>query len=210
MLGLLGKKIGMTTIFSEDGRKVPVTVISAGPCHVVQIKTAEKDGYSALQLGYDPIKHKHSNKPMMGHFKKAGLPPFRKVREFTLDDTESEFKIGQELKIADIFDEGEIIDCIGTSKGKGFQGGVKLHHFKGGPKTHGQSDRNRAPGSIGASSYPSRVVKGLRMAAHMGSDTVTVKGLEIVKILTDDNLVLIKGSIAGPKGGYVILRRSIK
>jgi len=210
MIGLLGKKIGMTTIFAEDGRRVPVTVVSAGPCVVVQVKTPDKDGYSAIQLGYDPVKAKRVTKPLQGHFKKAGLQPYRRLKEFTTEDIETEFQVGQELKIADIFAEGELIDCIGTSKGKGFQGAVKLHHFGGGPRTHGQSDRTRAPGSVGASSYPSRLVKGIRMAAHMGNDTVTIRGLRIEKILGEDNLMLIKGSIAGPKGGYVILRRSMK
>lgn len=210
MIGLLGKKIGMTMIFSDDGKRIPVTVISAGPCRVVQVKSKERDGYCAIQLGYEPLKLNRANKPMRGHFKRAGLPPFKKLKEFTLDENEVKFEVGQELRISDVFDEGELVDCTGVSKGKGFQGVVKRHGFRGGPKSHGQSDRHRAPGSIGASSFPSRVVKGIKMAGQMGNKTITVRGLKIVKILPDDNLILVKGSIAGPKGGYVIVRRSKK
>lgn len=211
MMGLLGKKIGMTTAFTQDGKRVPVTIISAGPCRIIQIKTIEKDGYFAVQLGYDPLsKEKNVTKPMIGHFRKYDkkAPIFRKVKEFTIDNPEKQFQIGQELHITDIFKEGEFVDCTGISKGKGFQGAVKLHHFGGGPKTHGQSDRTRAPGSVGASSFPSKVNRGMRMAAHMGCNTVTVKKLQIVKIMKDDHLILVKGSIAGPKGGYVIIKKT--
>ncbi len=210
MIGLLGKKVGMTTIFAEDGRRVPVTVLTAGPCKVIQVKNPEDDGYSAVQLGYEPIPPKKSKKPMLGHFKKAGVQPFRKLKEFTIEDLPVDFEVGQEIKASDIFNEGELVDCTGVSKGKGFQGVVKRHGFKGGPKTHGQADKFRAPGSVGASSYPSRVVKGMRMGGHMGNKNITVRGLKIVKILEEDNLLLVKGSIAGPKGGYVVIKRSKK
>ncbi|RKZ27324.1 50S ribosomal protein L3 [bacterium] len=210
MIGLLGKKVGMTTIFTDDGRRVPVTVLEAGPCKVVQVKSPENDGYAAIQLGYEPIKPKKANKPLLGHFKKAGTEPFRKLKEFTVEDVSEKFEIGQEIKASDIFKEGELVDCTGVSKGKGFQGVVRRHKFGGGPKTHGQADKFRAPGSIGASSFPSRVVKGIRMAGHMGNRTVTVRGLKIMKILKDDNIILVKGTIAGPKGGYVVIRRSKK
>ncbi len=210
MIGLLGKKVGMTTVFSEDGRRVPVTVLSAGPCRIIQLKKSEKDGYSAVQLGYEPIVPRKVKKPMLGHFKKAGVQPFRKLKEFTTEESEIDFEVGQEIKVSDIFNEGELVDCTGISKGKGFQGVVKRYGFKGGPKTHGQADKFRSPGSIGASSYPSRVVKGMKMGGHMGNKNVTIRGLKIVKILEDDNLLLVKGSIAGPKGGYIVIKRSRK
>lgn len=208
MLGLLGKKIGMTMIFDEDGTRIPVTIIQAGPCKVVQVKTPEKDGYYAIQLGYEPVKPSKVNKPMLGHFKKAGVEPFRKLKEFRIPDPNMKFEVGEVLTVKDVFEEGEKVDVTGKSKGKGFLGVVRRHGFRGGPKSHGQSDKWRAPGSIGASSFPSRVVKGLKMAGHEGNKTVTVKGLKVVKIISEDNLIIVKGTVAGPKGGYVVIKKS--
>ncbi|MBO8131441.1 MAG: 50S ribosomal protein L3 [Candidatus Marinimicrobia bacterium] len=205
MLGILGKKIGMTQIFTEDGQAVPVTVIEAGPCKVVQVKTKENDGYDAVQLGFEHKKERLVNKPLLGHFKKAGVVPFRYLREFR--DFDNEYcEPGKEVTV-DVFTEGDIIKVTGTTKGKGFQGVVRRHGFGGGPRTHGQSDRTRAPGSIGASSFPSRVIKGLRMAGRMGGKKVTVKGLTILKIDKENNLLFVKGSIPGPRNGLVIIRR---
>jgi len=204
-LGILGKKIGMTQIFTEDGQAVPVTVIEAGPCKVVQVKTKENDGYDAVQLGFEHKKERLVNKPLLGHFKKAGVVPFRYLREFR--DFDNEYcEPGKEVTV-DVFTEGDIIKVTGTTKGKGFQGVVRRHGFGGGPRTHGQSDRTRAPGSIGASSFPSRVIKGLRMAGRMGGKKVTVKGLTILKIDKENNLLFVKGSIPGPRNGLVIIRR---
>ena len=210
MIGLLGKKIGMTSVYSEDGKRIPVTVLSVGPCKVVQVKTPENDGYYALQLGYESVKPNKVNKPLLGHFKRAGVEPFKKLKEFRIENPDDKFEIGQTLSITDVFQEGELVDCTSKTKGKGFQGVVKRHGFGGGPKTHGQSDRWRAPGSIGASSYPSRIVKGLRMAGQMGNKTATVRGLKIIKIMPEDNIILVKGSVAGAKGGYVVVRKSKK
>lgn len=204
-MGILGKKIGMTQIFTEDGQAVPVTVIEAGPCKVVQVKTKENDGYDAVQLGFEHKKERLVNKPLLGHFKKAGVVPFRYLREFR--DFDNEYcEPGKEVTV-DVFTEGDIIKVTGTTKGKGFQGVVRRHGFGGGPRTHGQSDRTRAPGSIGASSFPSRVIKGLRMAGRMGGKKVTVKGLTILKIDKENNLLFVKGSIPGPRNGLVIIRR---
>jgi len=204
-LGILGKKIGMTQIFTEDGQAVPVTVIEAGPCKVVQVKTKENDGYDAVQLGFEHKKERLVNKPLLGHFKKAGVVPFQYLREFR--DFDNEYcEPGKEVTV-DVFTEGDIIKVTGTTKGKGFQGVVRRHGFGGGPRTHGQSDRTRAPGSIGASSFPSRVIKGLRMAGRMGGKKVTVKGLTILKIDKENNLLFVKGSIPGPRNGLVIIRR---
>jgi len=206
MIGLLGKKVGMTTIFSKEGKKIPVTVVEAGPCKIVQIKTTEADGYDAVQVGFGKIRQRLVTKPMLGHFKKAQCEPYRTLKEFRIDDPES-YSVGQTLKADEMFTEGEKVSCSGVSKGRGYQGVMVRHNFRGGPKTHGCADKFRAPGSIGASSYPSRIVKGLRMGGHMGNANVTVHGLSIVKIMGDDNLVLIKGSIAGPKGGLVIIHK---
>jgi len=208
MIGLLGKKIGMTSIFTEDGERIPVTILSVGPCRIVQIKTPDTDGYSAVQLGYEPIKNRKSNKPMRGHFRKAKIDPHRKLKEFRMKEIDENFAVGQVLKVDDVFDEGEIVACTGTSKGKGFQGAMKRHGFKGGPKTHGQSDRQRSPGSIGASSYPSRVIKGMKMPGRMGGKAKTINGLEVVKIMPEDNILLVRGSVAGSKGGYIIVKKS--
>ena len=206
MKGIIGKKLGMTTVFGEDGQSLPVTLIEAGPCKVIQVKTPDRDGYKALQLGFEPVKEKRVNKPLLGHFKRAGTGPFRVLREFR-DWGEGELEVGAEVKV-DIFSPGELVDVIGISKGKGFTGVVKRHGFRGGPKTHGQSDRYRAPGSIGASSNPSRVFKGTRMAGRVGGGRVTVRNLELVKVDAQRNLLAIKGSLPGPPQGYLIVRKT--
>lgn len=203
MIGLLGKKIGMTRIFDQNGNVIPVTIVEAGPCFVTQIKTKENDGYYAVQLGFDEKKFKSTNKPLLGHFNKASITPKKFLAEFKDFDLK-ELKLGQQISV-DIFNEGEKITIQGISKGKGFQGVVKRHGFGGGPVTHGQSDRLRAPGSIGASSFPSRVFKGQRMAGRMGGSKVSVRNLKIVKIDKDQNLIYIKGAIPGHINGYVKL-----
>ncbi|MFN5629770.1 MAG: 50S ribosomal protein L3 [Bacteroidota bacterium] len=205
MAGIIGKKVGMTSIFDEAGKQIPCSVIEAGPCVVTQVKTQEVDGYEALQLGFDDKKDKHTTNALKGHFKKAGVTPKRKLVEF--DNFNKELKTGSEVK-ADIFAEGEFVDVIGTSKGKGFQGVVKRHNFAGvGGQTHGQHNRLRAPGSLGASSWPSRVFKGMRMAGRMGGDRVKVQNLQIVKIFSDQNLIVVKGSIPGAKGSYILIEK---
>lgn len=192
MTGILGKKIGMTQVYLEDGRLVPVTVIEAGPCTVVQVKTPQKDGYEAVKVGFGEVrKTKNVTKPMAGIFKKAGTPAFKSLREFRI----SGLKVGDTIN-ADSFSKGDVVSASGTSKGKGFQGVMKRHNFKGGPGSHG-SMFNRAPGSIGASSYPSRVWKGLRMAGHMGSERVTVKNLRVVEVMPEQNLILLRGAVPG-------------
>lgn len=206
MKGIIGKKLGMTTVFGEDGQSLPVTLIEAGPCKVMQVKTPDRDGYDALQLVFEPVKEKRVNKPLLGHFKRAGTGPFRVLREFR-DWGKGELKVGADVKV-DIFSPGELVDVIGISKGKGFTGVVKRHGFRGGPKTHGQSDRYRAPGSIGASSNPSRVFKGTRMAGRVGGGRVTVRNLELVKVDSQRNLLAIKGSLPGPPQGYLIVRKT--
>lgn len=203
--GLIGKKLGMTQVFDETGVVHPVTVVEAGPCVVTQVKTPEHDGYSALQLGFGLSKR--LNKPEQGQRRASGFMS-RTLREVAADDVTS-FDVGQVLK-ADVFAQGEIVDVVGTSKGRGFQGGVKRHGFRGGPKTHGQSDRHRAPGSIGASATPGRVFKGMRMAGHMGHERVTVQGLEIMRVDTERNLLLIKGSVPGPNEGLLLIQRTVK
>ena len=208
MPGLIGKKIGMTSVFGADGKNIPCTVIEAGPCVVTQIRTDEKDGYAAVQLAYDEKKEKHTSAPMMGHFKKANTTPKRKIVEFE-NDYGKELQLGDTLTVADLLKiEGENtwVDVTGISKGKGFQGVVKRYGFQGvGGTTHGQADRLRAPGSMGASSWPSRVFKGKRLAGHMGGERVKVLNLKVIKMIPESNLILIKGSIPGPKGSYVIV-----
>lgn len=201
MLGILGRKIGMTTMFEETGNAVPCTVIEAGPCVITQIKTKDKDGYSAIQFGFDTKKEKATNKAQRTVYKSLKISPSRYVKEIK-DFPVNDLKVGDVIKV-DIFKVGEKVKVTGVSKGKGFQGGVKRHNFGGGVRTHGQSDRERAPGSIGASSYPSRVFKGQRMAGRMGTDQVTVRNLKVVKILSDSNLILIKGAIPGANTGFV-------
>jgi large subunit ribosomal protein L3 len=205
MPGLIGKKIGMTSVFSADGKNVPCTVIEAGPCVVTQIKSVDIDGYGALQVGFEDKKEKHTTKPEVGHFNKAGVTPKRHLVEFK--GFEGEFKLGDTLTV-DLFADATWVDVAGTSKGKGFQGVVKRHGFGGvGQSTHGQHNRLRAPGSLGASSFPSKVVKGMRMAGRMGGDTKTVQNLEVLKIIPEHNLLLVKGSVPGAKGSIVIINK---
>lgn len=201
MPGLLGKKIGMTSVFSADGKNVPCTVIEVGPCVVTQVKTKETDGYEALQLGFQEKTMKHTTKPEAGHFKKAGVKPQRHLAEFK--DFEGDYKLGDTITV-DLFSDTTFVDVIGISKGKGFQGVVKRHHFGGvGQATHGQDDRYRAPGAIGACSYPAIVFKGMRMAGHMGCDRVTVQNLQVIKVLPENNLLVVKGSVPGHNGSII-------
>ena len=203
MSGIIGKKIGMTSIFSANGKYIPCTVIEAGPCVVTQVKTLEKDGYASVQLGFEEKKEKHTSSAMQGHFKKASTTPKRKIVEFKHFETEK--NLGEVVNV-ELFVEGDFVDVVGTSKGKGFQGVVKRHGFAGvGGSTHGQHDRQRAPGSLGASSWPSRVFKGMRMAGRTGGDRVKVQNLEVVKVIAEKNLLIVKGSIAGAKGSYVTI-----
>ena len=205
MPGLIGKKIGMTSVFGADGKNIPCTVIEAGPCVVTQIRTVEKDGYAAVQLAYDEISEKHASKALKGHFEKAGTTPKRKLVEFKADFAQ-ELKLGDVLTVADIFGDVQFVDVVGTSKGKGFQGVVKRHGFAGvGGATHGQHNRLRHPGSLGACSWPSRVFKGTRMAGHMGNERVKVFNLEVIKVMPENNLLVVKGSVPGAKGSYVIM-----
>jgi len=206
MSGIIGKKVGMTSIFDANGKNIPVTVIIAGPNYVTQVRTKEVDGYDAVQLGFDDKKEKNTPKALKGHFEKAGVSPKRKVIEF--QDFEKDFKLGDEVTVADVFAEGEFVDVSGISKGKGFQGVVKRHGFKGvGQATHGQHNRLRAPGSIGASSDPSRVFKGMRMAGQMGNENITVQNLQIMKVIPEKNLLIVKGSVPGHKNTYLIIKK---
>ena len=203
--GIIGKKVGMTQVYAEDGRAIPVTVLEAGPCVVVQHKSKAKDGYSAVQIGLvEKRPAKHTTKPMKGHFEKAGLPPCRVLREFRVADG-AEVKVGDKISV-ELFAAGDEITVIGISKGKGFQGVVKRHHFRGGAATHG-SMFHRAPGSIGASAFPSRVLKGMRAAGHMGTDRVTVKNLKVVRVDSANNVLVVKGSVPGAAGGYVVVQK---
>ena len=205
MSGLIGRKIGMTSIFDENGKNIPCTVIEAGPCVVTQVRTIAVDGYEALQLGFDDKTEKHATKADLGHFKKAGTSAKKKVVEF--QSFEGEFKLGDNITV-DVFSEGEFVDVQGVSKGKGFQGVVKRHGFGGvGQATHGQHNRLRAPGSVGASSYPSRVFKGMRMAGRMGGDNVKVQNLRVLKVVAEKNLLVVKGAIPGCKNSYVIIQK---
>ena len=205
MSGLIGKKIGMTSIFDENGKNIPCTVIEAGPCVVTQVRTKAVDGYEAFQLGFDDKTEKHATKADLGHFKKAGTSAKKKVVEF--QEFETEYKLG-DLITVDLFSEGEFVDVQGVSKGKGFQGVVKRHGFGGvGQATHGQHNRLRAPGSVGASSYPSRVFKGMRMAGRMGGDNVKVQNLRVLKVVAEKNLLVVKGAIPGCKNSYVIIQK---
>ncbi len=206
MTGLLGKKLGMTSIFDETGQVIPCTVIEAGPCFVTQIKTKDRDGYEAIQLGFDEKRERLVNKPMQGHLAKANAKPVRIVREFR-GNSIAEMQPGQEIKVDTVFTKGDTVSVIGTSKGRGFQGVVKRHHFGGGFRTHGQSDRERAPGSIGSSSHPSRVFKGMRMAGRMGGEQVTVRNLKVVGVIADSNLLLVKGSVPGCIDSYLEIHK---
>lgn len=206
MSALIGKKIGMSRIFDEQGKNIPVTVIQAGPCYVTQIKTKEDDGYEAVQLGYLPKREKLVTKPLSGHFKKAGISPQRVVKEFRNFKIDDSIKLGAEVKVG-VFSIGDFVTVIGISKGKGFAGGVKRHGFAGGPKTHGQSDRLRAPGSLGQSSHPSRVYKGMKMAGRMGGEQVTVRNIKVIKIDPVNNLLIVKGAVPGSINGIVYIRK---
>ena len=204
MSGLIGKKIGMTSIYDENGKNIPCTVIEAGPCVVTQVRTKEVDGYEALQLGFDDKAEKQSNKALNGHFKKAGTAAKKRVVEF--QGFEQELKLGDQVTV-DHFEEGEFVDVSGTSKGKGFQGVVKRHGFQGSERTHCQQSMNRAPGSVGAASYPARIFKGMRMGGQMGGDTVTVQNLRVLKVVKDKNLLVIKGAVPGHNNSFVIIKK---
>jgi large subunit ribosomal protein L3 len=204
MPGLIGKKIGMTSIFSEEGKNIPCTILEVGPCKVTQVKTEEADGYSAIQLGFSEQKESRVSKAALGHFKKADSAPLRKLVEFPAD---TDVVLGDVVN-AEIFEEGDFVTVAGTSKGKGFQGVVKRYNFKGvGDATHGQHNRLRAPGSIGAASYPARVFKGMRMAGQMGNDRVKVENLEVLKVLADKNMIVVKGAVPGAKNSYIIIEK---
>ncbi len=207
MNGLIGKKVGMTSVFDEAGKNVSCTLVEMGPCVVTQVKTEETDGYNSLQIGFGDAKPKNTPSSMMGHFDKAGTTPKRKVMEFRNFNV-VEKKLGDIIKVEEVFAEGDTISAIGTSKGKGFQGVVKRYNFKGvGDATHGQHNRQRAPGSIGAASYPAKVFKGMRMGGRTGGKRVKVKNLKVVKLFPDKNLILVKGAIPGHKGSFVILEK---
>ena len=205
--GLIGRKVGMTQLFTADGTVQPATVLKAGPCVVVQAKTVETDGYEAVQLGLVEAKPTKENKPSQGHFKKAGVPATRVRRELKLKAGGDPLKAGDQVNVS-IFADGERVDVIGTSRGKGFQGVVKRHHFRGGGASHG-SMHHRAPGSIGASSYPSRVVKGMRMGGHMGDARITVRNLKVIRVDADNNLLLVEGAVPGGPNGIVVIRKAI-
>ena len=204
MPGLIGKKIGMTSIFSEEGKNIPCTILEVGPCKVTQVKTKEVDGYSSIQLGFSEQKESRVSKAALGHFKRSKSAPMRKLVEFPAD---SDFSLGDTVNV-DIFSEGDFVTIAGTSKGKGFQGVVKRYNFRGvGDATHGQHNRLRAPGSIGAASYPARVFKGMRMAGQMGNDKVKVENLQVLKVLVDKNMIVVKGAVPGAKNSYIIIEK---
>lgn len=204
MSGLIGKKIGMTSIFDENGKNIPCTVIEAGPCIVTQVRTEEVDGYKAVQLGFDDATEKSATKADLGHAKKAGTSVKRKIAEFKGFD--EEYKLGDSIGV-DYFTEGEFVDVTGISKGKGFQGVVKRHGFAGSQRTHGQQSMGRAPGSVGAASYPARIFKGMKMGGRMGTDQVKVENLRVLKVVAEKNLLVVKGCVPGHKNAYVIIRK---
>jgi large subunit ribosomal protein L3 len=206
--GLIGKKVGMTQIFDESGLARPGTLIEAGPCYVTQVRLPEMDGYSAVQLGFEEVKQKRLTSGQLGHLKRNNLPPLRFLREFRLKDPD--VKEGDKLTVEAVFNVGEAVDVVGTSKGKGFAGAVKRYHFAGGPKTHGQSDRNRAPGSRGSGTTPGRVYKGARGPGHMGGDRVTAQNLKVVLVDGERNLLGLRGAIPGPRGGVVVIKEARK
>ncbi len=208
MKGILGKKIGMTQLFDEDGVVTPITIIEAGPCYVTQKKTKEKDNYNAIQVGFGEIPEKRLNKPKAGHLKKSNTPPVQYLREFRVANPD-DYEEGQKIDVS-VFEIGDLVDVTGVSKGKGFAGVVKRHSFSGGPKTHGQSDRWRAPGSVGAGSTPGRIFKGVRMAGQMGNQRVTVQNLKVVLVDADKNLLAVKGAIPGSRNSLVIVREAVK
>jgi large subunit ribosomal protein L3 len=205
MKGIIGKKVGMTQIFDEQGNVIPVTVIQAGPCYVTQVRTADRDGYVGIQLGFGETKPQRLTKGQLGHLQRNSLPALRYLREFRVRDGELDVEEGQEIK-ADVFTKGERVDVIGTSKGRGFAGGIKRHHFNRQPKTHGASDRTRAPGSVGQNTFPGRTFKGKRMAGHMGSERVTTENLEVVVVDPEKNLLAVRGSVPGTNGGIVLIK----
>ena len=206
MKGLIGKKVGMTQLFDDSGKAVPVTVIKAGPCYVTQVRSVDQDGYNAVQLGYEEVKPQRLTGGELGHLKKVDLPPLRFLREFRTDES---LEAGEILTV-EVFDEGDRVDVVGKSKGRGFAGVVKRYGFSGGPKTHGQSDRLRAPGSIGAGSTPGRVFKGKRMPGRMGNETVTSQNLLVSRIDPENNIIAVRGSVPGPKNGLVIIKEARK
>jgi large subunit ribosomal protein L3 len=205
-MGILGRKVGMTQVFDEEGRAVPVTVVEAGPCRVVDVRTPEKHHYSAVQLGFGEIKPVRVNKPMKGYFEKRGLKPQRFLREFRVIDT-AKFEVGQEFTVA-MFEQGEKVDVVGSSKGKGFAGGIKRHHFGGGPDSHGASKVHRKPGSSGANSFPGHILKGKRMPGHMGDERVTTRNLVVVGVDPENHLLLIKGALPGAAEGLLMIRKT--
>lgn len=206
MKGIIGKKVGMTQIFDEKGLVTPVTVIQAGPCYVTQIRTAERDGYLAVQLGFEETKPARLTRGQLGHLKRNNLPALKYLREFRVRNGDTSVEEGQKITIANAFEVGDRVDVVGTSKGRGYAGTIKRHGFNRGPKTHGQSDRMRSPGSIGATSTPGRVLKGKRMPGRMGNERVTAQNLEVMVIDEDKNLLAVKGSVPGAKGGVVIIK----
>lgn len=207
MNGLIGKKKGMTSIFDTNGRNIPCTVLEMGPCVVTQVKTADSDGYSSLQLAFDDARVKNTTQAMKGHFEKAGTAPKRKLVEFR-DSTLTDKNLGDLIKVDEVFQEGDLVAAVGTSKGKGFQGVVKRHGFSGvNDATHGQHNRQRAPGSVGAASFPAKVFKGLRMAGRTGGDRIKIKNLKVIKIFADQNIILVKGAVPGHIGSYVVLEK---
>jgi large subunit ribosomal protein L3 len=205
MKGIIGKKVGMTQIFDEQGNVVPVTVIQAGPCYVTQVRTADRDGYVAVQLGFGVTKPQRLTQGQLGHLQRNNLPALRHLREFRVRNGELTVAEGQEIKV-DVFEKGERVDVIGTSKGRGFAGTIKRHHFNRQPKTHGQSDRERAPGSVGMNTFPGHTLKGQRMSGRMGNDRVTVENLEVAVIDPERNLIAVRGSIPGANGGIVLIK----
>ncbi len=210
MKGILGRKLGMTQLIMENGEVVPVTIIQAGPCYVTQLKKPEVDGYAAVQLGFEEVAERKLTKPERVRLQKNGLPPLKVLREFRLTDgDDSEYQVGQQITV-DVFQEGDRVDVTGTSKGRGFQGGVKRYGFGGGPKTHGQSDRWRAPGSIGSGTTPGRVYKGTRMAGHMGNARVTVQNLLVVRVDPEKGVIAVKGAVPGPRNGLLMIREARK
>lgn len=208
MKGILGKKVGMTQLFDASGVAVPVTVIEAGPCYVTQVKTVASDGYNALQLGFEEVVERKLTKGEKGHLQKSGAPLLRRLREFRADDA-GQYNPGDVIK-ADIFQDGDIVDVVGISKGRGFAGGVKRYHFRGGPKTHGQSDRHRTPGSRGAGSTPGHTWPGTRGPGHMGDERVTVQNLKVALVDAERNLIAVRGAVPGPRGGLVLVRAAVK
>ena len=204
MPGLIGKKVGMTSIFSEEGKNIPCTILEVGPCKVTQVKTEEVDGYNAIQLGFAEQKESRVSKAALGHFKKADSAPLKKLVEFPAD---SDVALGDVVNV-EMFDEGDFVTVVGTSKGKGFQGVVKRHNFRGvGDATHGQHNRLRAPGSIGAASYPARVFKGMRMAGQMGNERIKVENLQVLRVLADKNMIVVKGAVPGANNSYIIIEK---